>query len=40
MKLQTWLKREGASRADFAKRVEMSPASITALCNDDTAWRS
>jgi 3,4-dihydroxy 2-butanone 4-phosphate synthase / GTP cyclohydrolase II len=40
MKLQTWLKREGVSRADFAKRVEMSPASITALCNDDTAWLS
>jgi 3,4-dihydroxy 2-butanone 4-phosphate synthase/GTP cyclohydrolase II len=40
MKLETWLARESISRAAFAKRVEMSPASITALCNDDTAWLS
>lgn len=40
MRLQDWLKREGISRVEFARRVEMSPASITALCNDDAAWLS
>lgn len=40
MRLDEWLKRERVSRLEFAKRVELSPASITALCNDDTAWLS
>ncbi len=40
MKLDDWLTREKISRAEFARRVGMSPASITALCNDDTAWLS
>ncbi len=40
MKLDAWLKREGVSRAAFAKLVALSPASITALCNDDAAWLS
>ncbi len=40
MKLEAWLTREGMSRAAFARRAELSPASITALCNDDSAWLS
>lgn len=40
MKLASYLERERLSRAAFAKLVDMSPASITALCNDDEAWLS
>lgn len=40
MKLQLWLKTNAISRSAFAKRVGISPASITALCNDPKAWIS
>ncbi len=40
MRLDAWLKREKVSRAAFARSVGLSPASITALCNDDSAWLS
>lgn len=40
MRLDEWLARERMSRIAFARLVEMSPASITALCNDDSAWLS
>ena len=40
MKLVDWLTSTKTKRVDFAKRLNMSPASITALCNDETAWIS
>lgn len=40
MKLADWLSRTGTKRSDFARQVGMSPASVTALCNDDRAWIS
>jgi 3,4-dihydroxy 2-butanone 4-phosphate synthase/GTP cyclohydrolase II len=40
MKLADWLVRTNTKRVDFARRLGMSPASVTALCNDETAWIS
>jgi 3,4-dihydroxy 2-butanone 4-phosphate synthase/GTP cyclohydrolase II len=40
MRLADWLKREGIARIDFARLASLSPASVTALCNNDTAWMS
>lgn len=40
MKLDDWLRHEGIARKDFARRVGLSPASITALCNDPGVWIS
>jgi 3,4-dihydroxy 2-butanone 4-phosphate synthase / GTP cyclohydrolase II len=40
MKLGDWLDQHGIARNLFARQVGMSPASITALCNDSTAWIS
>jgi 3,4-dihydroxy 2-butanone 4-phosphate synthase / GTP cyclohydrolase II len=40
MKLETWLRRNATLRSTFAKSVDLSPASITALCNDSGAWIS
>ncbi|MGQ3671132.1 3,4-dihydroxy-2-butanone-4-phosphate synthase [Xanthobacter sp. TB0136] len=40
MKLAEWLKATGTTRSAFARQVGLSPASITALCNDERAWIS
>jgi 3,4-dihydroxy 2-butanone 4-phosphate synthase/GTP cyclohydrolase II len=40
MKLQAWLIHTGTKRSAFAAAVGLSPASITALCNDETSWLS
>ncbi len=40
MKLAEWLQTAGVTRSAFAKQVGLSPASVTALCNDDGAWLS
>ncbi|TDT93554.1 3,4-dihydroxy 2-butanone 4-phosphate synthase/GTP cyclohydrolase II [Azorhizobium sp. AG788] len=40
MKLAEWLQTAGVTRSAFAKQVRLSPASVTALCNDDGAWLS
>jgi 3,4-dihydroxy 2-butanone 4-phosphate synthase / GTP cyclohydrolase II len=40
MKLDAWLRHTGTSRSAFAKAVGLSPASITALCKDGSAWIS
>ncbi|MGQ3675082.1 3,4-dihydroxy-2-butanone-4-phosphate synthase [Xanthobacter sp. TB0139] len=40
MKLAEWLEATGTTRSAFARLVGLSPASITALCNDDRAWIS
>ncbi|HEY9213722.1 MAG TPA: 3,4-dihydroxy-2-butanone-4-phosphate synthase [Ancylobacter sp.] len=40
MKLADWLQTTGTTRSAFARTVNLSPASITALCNDQEAWIS
>ena len=40
MKLDPWLKQNGIPRSEFARRAGLSPASVTALCNDPAAWIS
>jgi len=40
MKLDLWLRQNGIARSAFAKQAKLSPASVTALCNDETAWIS
>jgi 3,4-dihydroxy 2-butanone 4-phosphate synthase / GTP cyclohydrolase II len=40
MRLGEWLRQKNVSRVDFARRVGLSPASITQLCNKDGAWMS
>lgn len=40
MKLGDWLKHNGVSRADFARRIGVSPGAVTLICRDDGAWLS
>lgn len=40
MKLETWLRQNGMARSAFARQVGLSPASVSALCNDQSAWIS
>ena len=40
MKLAVWLKDNAVSRIDFARRIGVSPGTITQLCNQDDAWLS
>src|SRR5579871_6852618 len=40
MKLADWLKQNGVSRADFARRIGVSPGAVTQLCNNEAAWLS
>ena len=40
MKLGEWLKRHEVSRSDFARRIGLSKASITQICNGQNAWVS
>lgn len=40
MKLAEWLSATGTKRSAFARQVGLSPASVTALCNDERAWIS
>lgn len=40
MKLDAWLRQNKIARSAFAKQVGLSPASVTALCNDPSAWIS
>ncbi|HEY5796019.1 MAG TPA: 3,4-dihydroxy-2-butanone-4-phosphate synthase, partial [Bosea sp. (in: a-proteobacteria)] len=40
MKLDAWLTQNKIARSAFAKKVGLSPASVTALCNDQGAWIS
>jgi 3,4-dihydroxy 2-butanone 4-phosphate synthase/GTP cyclohydrolase II len=40
MKLSDWLSRNDIPRSTFAKQVGLSPAAITALCNDAESWIS
>jgi 3,4-dihydroxy 2-butanone 4-phosphate synthase/GTP cyclohydrolase II len=40
MKLDVWLRQNKIARSAFARQVGLSPASVTALCNDPAAWIS
>jgi len=40
MKLAEWLAATGTTRSAFARQAGLSPASVTALCNDERAWVS
>ena len=40
MKLGDWLKRNGVSRSDFARRIGVSPGAVTLICRGDGAWIS
>ncbi len=40
MKLGDWLKHNGVTRADFARRIGVSPGEVTLICRDDGAWIS
>ncbi|MFO1148740.1 MAG: 3,4-dihydroxy-2-butanone-4-phosphate synthase [Alsobacter sp.] len=40
MRLDDWLRLNDMSRVTFARRVGVSPATITQLCNRDGAWMS
>src|SRR5579885_3442987 len=40
MKLSDWLARHNIRRADFARRIGVSPGAITQICRDEGAWIS
>jgi 3,4-dihydroxy 2-butanone 4-phosphate synthase/GTP cyclohydrolase II len=40
MKLSDWLRRNSVSRAEFARRIGVSPGAVTLICRDDGAWLS
>ncbi|HLH50007.1 MAG TPA: 3,4-dihydroxy-2-butanone-4-phosphate synthase [Roseiarcus sp.] len=40
MKLSDWLTRHNVKRADFARRIGVSPGAITQICRDEGAWIS
>jgi 3,4-dihydroxy 2-butanone 4-phosphate synthase/GTP cyclohydrolase II len=40
MKLGDWLKRNSVTRADFARRIGVSPGAVTLICREQGAWLS
>src|SRR5271170_6845509 len=40
MKLGDWLKRNGMTRADFARRIGVSPGAVTLICREHGSWLS
>ena len=40
MKLSDWLTKHGVTRADFARRIGVSPGAVTLICREDGAWLS
>ena len=40
MKLADWLRQNGVSRVDFARRIGVSPAAVSQMCNNDAPWIS
>jgi 3,4-dihydroxy 2-butanone 4-phosphate synthase / GTP cyclohydrolase II len=40
MKLGDWLKRNDVTRADFARRIGVSPGAVTLICREHGAWLS
>src|SRR5271167_2378029 len=40
MKLGDWLKRNSVTRADFARRIGVSPGAVTLICREHGSWLS
>ena len=40
MKLGDWLKRNSMTRADFARRIGVSPGAVTLICREHGSWLS
>jgi 3,4-dihydroxy 2-butanone 4-phosphate synthase / GTP cyclohydrolase II len=40
MKLGAWLKRNSVTRADFARRIGVSPGAVTLICREHGSWLS
>jgi 3,4-dihydroxy 2-butanone 4-phosphate synthase/GTP cyclohydrolase II len=40
MKLGEWLRRNGVTRADFARRIGVSPGAVTLICREHGSWLS
>jgi 3,4-dihydroxy 2-butanone 4-phosphate synthase/GTP cyclohydrolase II len=40
MKLADWLRRNGVSRSDFARRIGVSPGAVTLICREGGGWLS
>src|SRR5271154_3784350 len=40
MKLHDWLKRNSMTRADFARRIGVSPGAVTMICREHGSWLS
>ena len=40
MKLGDWLRSNGVTRADFARRIGVSPGAVTLICREGRAWLS
>ena len=40
MKLGDWLRSNGVTRADFARRIGVSPGAVTLICREHGAWIS
>ena len=40
MKLGDWLKRNQVTRADFARRIGLSPGAVTLICREHGSWLS
>ena len=40
MKLGDWLRRNQVTRADFARRISLSPGAVTLICREHGSWLS
>src|SRR5215475_7695752 len=40
MKLGDWLRRNQMTRADFARRIGLSPGAVTLICREHGSWLS
>ena len=40
LKLDDWLRRNRVSRAEFSRRIGVTPGAVTLICRDDGAWLS
>jgi len=40
MKLGDWLRRSGVRRAEFARRIGVTPGAVTLICREEGAWMS
>jgi 3,4-dihydroxy 2-butanone 4-phosphate synthase / GTP cyclohydrolase II len=40
MKLDAWLRQKRVTRAEFARRIGVTPGAVTLICREDGAWAS